>query len=43
MRFALGWVFKFAFVGVVYLAFTGNHRIPLPETVMGHKVPGGFR
>ncbi|MCX7364737.1 MAG: hypothetical protein NTV97_23265 [Alphaproteobacteria bacterium] len=43
MRFALGWLFKFAFVGMIYLAYTGSYKIQLPEAVMGHKVPSSFR
>lgn len=43
MRFMLGWLFKFALVGMAYLALTGSYKVPLPETVMGHKVPGSLR
>lgn len=43
MRFVLGWVFKFAFVGMIYLAYTGSYKIQLPESVMGHKVSGSFK
>lgn len=43
MRFALGWLFRFAFVGLLYLAFTGSYKIPLPESVMGHKLPSSFK
>lgn len=43
MRFMLGWIFKFAFVGMLYLAFTSGYKIELPETVMGYKVPDAAR
>lgn len=43
MGFALGWLFRFAFVGMLYLAFTGAYKVPLPDSVMGHKVPASFR
>jgi hypothetical protein len=36
----LGWAFKLAFVGVVYLGFTSGFHVKLPETVLGYKVPG---
>jgi hypothetical protein len=40
MKFILGWTFKLAFLGVVYLGFTSGIKIKLPETVLGYKVPG---
>lgn len=39
MRFLLGWLFKLAFLGVAYLAMTGNLQFKLPETVLGYEVP----
>jgi hypothetical protein len=39
MRFILGWTFKLAFLGVMYLGFTGGFHVKLPETVLGFKVP----
>ena len=39
MKFLLGWTFKLAFLGVIYLGFTGAFNVKLPETVMGYKVP----
>jgi len=41
MRFILGWTFKLAFLGVMYLGFTGGLQMKLPETVLGYKVPEG--
>ena len=40
MKSILGWAFKLAFVGVVYLGFTSGFHVKLPETVLGYKVPG---
>ncbi len=39
MKFILGWTFKLAFVGVLYLGFSSGFHVQLPETVMGYKVP----
>ena len=39
MRFVLGWTFKLAFLGVIYLGFTGAFHVKLPATVLGYKVP----
>ena len=39
MKFLLGWTFKLAFVGVLYLGFSGGFQVKLPETVLGYKVP----
>ena len=39
MKFLLGWTIKLAFLGVVYLAFTGAFNLQLPDTVLGYKVP----
>jgi hypothetical protein len=39
MKFILGWTFKLAFVGVVYLGFTSGFHVQLPATVLGYKVP----
>ena len=39
MRTVLGWVFKAAFAGGVYLVLTSGVQIKLPETVLGYKVP----
>jgi hypothetical protein len=39
MKFVLGWTFKLAFLGVVYLGFTSGFHVQLPETVLGYKVP----
>jgi hypothetical protein len=41
MRFILGWTFKLAFLGVIYLGITGGPQVKLPETVLGYKVPKG--
>ena len=43
MRFLLGWMFKLAFAGVLYVTFVGGHKVQLPDTVMGHKVPDSLR
>ena len=40
MKFILGWTFKLAFLGVVYLGFTSGIKVKLPETILGYKVPG---
>ena len=39
MKFVLGWTFKLAFLGVVYLGVTSGFHVKLPETVLGYKVP----
>ena len=39
MRTLLGWIFKAAFVGVLYLGITSGVQVKLPETVLGFKVP----
>ena len=39
MRTLLGWIFKAAFVGVLYLGITSGVQMKLPETVLGFKVP----
>jgi hypothetical protein len=39
MKFLLGWTIKLAFLGVVYLGFTGAFSVKLPDTVLGYKVP----
>jgi hypothetical protein len=39
MKSILGWAFKLAFVGVVYLGFTSGFHMKLPETVLGYTVP----
>jgi hypothetical protein len=39
MKFLLGWTFKLAFLGVIYLGFTGAFNVKLPDTVLGYKVP----
>jgi hypothetical protein len=39
MRTLLGWAFKAAFVGVLYLGVTSGLQVKLPETVFGYKVP----
>ncbi len=39
MKFILGWTFKLAFLGVVYLGLSSGFNVKLPETVMGYKVP----
>ena len=39
MKFVLGWTFKLAFLGVIYLGFTSGFHVKLPETVLGYKVP----
>ena len=39
MKFVLGWTFKLAFLGVVYLGFTSGFHVQLPEMVLGYKVP----
>ena len=43
MRFLLGWMFKLAFAGVLYVTFVGDHKVQLPNTVMGHKLPDSWR
>jgi hypothetical protein len=40
MKSILGWTFKLAFVGVLYLGFTSGFHVTLPATVLGYKVPG---
>jgi hypothetical protein len=39
MKTILGWTFKLAFLGVVYLGFTNGFHVQLPATVLGFKVP----
>ena len=39
MRTLLGWIFKAAFVGVLYLGVTSGMQVKLPDTVLGFKVP----
>ena len=39
MRTLLGWIFKAAFVGVLYLGVTSGMQVKLPETILGFKVP----
>ncbi len=39
MRTLLGWVFKAAFAGVLYLGVTSGMQVKLPDTVLGFKVP----
>ena len=39
MKFILGWTFKLAFLGVIYLGFTSGFHVKLPETVLGYRVP----
>jgi hypothetical protein len=39
MRSLLGWIFKAAFVGVLYVGVTSGAQVKLPETVLGYKVP----
>ncbi len=39
MRTLLGWVFKAAFVGVLYLGISSGAQVKLPESVLGFKVP----
>ena len=39
MRFAVGWILKLSFAGVVYLGMTSGFRIQLPEEILGYQVP----
>lgn len=39
MRTVLGWIFKAAFLGVLYLGVTSGLQVRLPETILGFKVP----
>lgn len=39
MRTLLGWIFKAAFMGVLYLGVTSGLQVKLPETILGYKVP----
>ncbi len=39
MRTVLGWIFKAAFLGVLYLGVTSGLQVKLPETILGFKVP----
>ncbi len=39
MRTVLGWIFKAAFLGVLYLGVTAGVQVKLPETILGFKVP----
>lgn len=39
MKFVLGWTFKLALLGVLYLGFSGGFHVKLPQTVLGYKVP----
>ena len=43
MRFLLGWPVKLGFLGMSYLAVTGNLQFQLPETVLGYEVPAEAR
>ena len=43
MRTLLGWIFKAAFVGVLYLGVTSGMQVKLPETVLGFHVPDQAR
>lgn len=43
MRTLLGWIFKAAFVGVLYLGVTSGMQVKLPETILGFKVPDQAR
>jgi hypothetical protein len=39
MRFLLGWVFKLGFLGMAWLAMTGDLQLKLPESVLGYEMP----
>ena len=39
MRFLLGWAFRLGFLGMAWLAVTGNLQLKLPESVLGYEMP----
>ena len=43
MRFLLGWMFKLGFLGVAYLAMTGDLKLKVPDTVLGYEMPQAAR
>ena len=43
MRFFFDWTARLTFLAAIYLAFTGNLQVRLPDTVMGYEVPSQAR
>jgi hypothetical protein len=43
MRFLLGWAFKLGFLGMAWLAVTGNLQLRLPESILGYEMPPQLR
>ena len=43
MRFLLGWLFRLGFLGMAYLAVTGNLQFKLPASMLGYEVPAEVR
>ena len=43
MRFLLGWLFRLGFLGMAYLAVTGNLQFKLTASMLGYEVPAEVR